>query len=251
MRLDGFGHEHAPTRSRMNATALDFSRFADPERAERIVTMYAEGVWSFDDIAAVEGGLTPDRVRGIVRKAGYSAKHSRAATRRARKPLEVRLMEKVVTGPGCWAWTGAVGSGGYGRILVNGQQINAHRASWMVHRGPVRPGIEVCHTCDNPPCCNPDHLFLGTRSVNQRDSADKGRAAMTRKTHCKQGHPYDEANTHRYKRNGRDVRACRACARARALQQYYALTPEQKAARVVLRREQARRRAARLRAGAR
>lgn len=77
----------------------------------------------------------------------------------------------------CWPWKGAVVRGGYGqgKVRVDGVlYVRAHRASWAIHHGP--PGsLNVCHRCDNPPCCNPRHLFLGTYLDNNRDRTAKGR----------------------------------------------------------------------------
>lgn len=82
---------------------------------------------------------------------------------------------------GCWVWTGATRDRlGYGVFSIfNGYQA-AHRFSWQWHRGPIPSNMVVCHTCDNPPCCNPDHLFLGTVADNNRDCRDKGRMPPVR-----------------------------------------------------------------------
>lgn len=78
----------------------------------------------------------------------------------------------------CWTWTGARHAGfGYG-VVSNRPGIGAttaHRVSWQLAHGPVPPGMHVLHRCDNPPCSNPAHLFLGTHADNMRDMGVKGR----------------------------------------------------------------------------
>jgi hypothetical protein len=65
---------------------------------------------------------------------------------------------------------------GYGRIKYNGRMMLSHRLAWELDRGvEPPPGLYVCHRCDNPSCCNPEHLFLGTATDNNRDRAAKGR----------------------------------------------------------------------------
>jgi hypothetical protein len=76
---------------------------------------------------------------------------------------------------GCWRFTGAIGSHGYGYFCWDDKTHLAHRASWEVHRGSIPRGMFVCHRCDNPRCCNPDHLFMGTAKDNSDDMRAKGR----------------------------------------------------------------------------
>jgi hypothetical protein len=76
----------------------------------------------------------------------------------------------------CREWPGQRSAKGYGLILGDGRPRYAHREALEEKLGrPIAPGMQSCHTCDNPPCTNPDHLFEGTNADNQRDSADKGR----------------------------------------------------------------------------
>lgn len=63
----------------------------------------------------------------------------------------------------------------YGVFLVNGRSINAHRFAYQIAHGPVPDDMFVCHRCDNPPCVNPAHLFLGTHVDNMQDMISKGR----------------------------------------------------------------------------
>jgi hypothetical protein len=93
-------------------------------------------------------------------------------------PPEKRFWLQVEKTPGCWLWVGNLGIGGYGRIVVNGVKVKAHRYSWEIHNGPVPDGLFVCHSCDRPGCVRPDHLFLGTNADNRRDSVEKGRHAV-------------------------------------------------------------------------
>ena len=77
----------------------------------------------------------------------------------------------------CWPWIGARTSRGYGQIKADGtlQMLSSHRVSWSLENGPIPDGMIICHKCDNPPCCNPDHLFLGTHDINAKDRDAKGR----------------------------------------------------------------------------
>lgn len=75
----------------------------------------------------------------------------------------------------CWPWTGGTSSDGYGRFWVEGHRRQATAVAWTYQRGPIAEGLCVLHSCDNPPCCNVFHLFLGTKAINAADMVAKGR----------------------------------------------------------------------------
>lgn len=95
-------------------------------------------------------------------------------------PVMPRLMRyRQITPSGCWEWTGARWKNGYGRIQIAGKSRRVHRVSFALHAGIELSDLttDVLHRCDNPPCFNPDHLFLGSQSDNALDSVAKGRWA--------------------------------------------------------------------------
>lgn len=77
----------------------------------------------------------------------------------------------------CWPWIGCHNGPGYGQVRWDGRQQGAHRIAWEERNGPIPERLLVCHRCDNPPCCNPAHMFLGTVRDNAADMLRKGRAA--------------------------------------------------------------------------
>lgn len=89
-------------------------------------------------------------------------------------------MYMPVTESGCWIWLLALSERGYGSIKHKGKMLKAHRASWMIYRGPIPDGVDVLHQCDIRCCINPDHLFLGTQADNIADMLKKNRAADMR-----------------------------------------------------------------------
>ena len=95
-----------------------------------------------------------------------------------RGPLQERFWKKVIKKDGCWAWSGSRSPAGYGRIwLGHGAKApgHAHRVSYELHNGPIPDGAVVMHTCDNPECCNPEHLTLGSHGDNSQDKVAKRR----------------------------------------------------------------------------
>lgn len=89
-----------------------------------------------------------------------------------------RFLEKIEAGgPGCWVWKAGRTEDGYGQFSVAGREELAHRVAWQVFRGAIPSGLCVLHSCDNPPCVRPGHLWLGTKTENAADRDRKNRQA--------------------------------------------------------------------------
>jgi hypothetical protein len=95
---------------------------------------------------------------------------------RFKSPSE-RFWEKVgIKGiDDCWLWLASITHDNYGRFSLQQKQVMAHRMAWQLTNGEIPNGFCVCHSCDNPPCCNPKHLWLGTHIDNQQDMCAKFR----------------------------------------------------------------------------
>lgn len=129
---------------------------------------------------------------------------------------EMRFWRKIKKVGGCWEWQGSKHPFGYGQFRVGngtkrGRLIYAHHFAYEGSYGDIPDGMEVMHTCDNPSCCRPAHLVLGTHQENMDDMHRKGRhrvAHRVRRTHCKHGHEFTRENTYTDKDGYRDCRTC-------------------------------------------
>lgn len=109
----------------------------------------------------------------------------------------------------CWPWLRRRDPKGYGRFSLNDSDFAATRVIYAVAKGEDPGQLLVCHSCDNPPCVNPKHLWLGTTQDNIRDCSSKSRLFEQRKTACPRGHPYGPETTYYH----RGTRSCRVCRR--------------------------------------
>lgn len=143
-------------------------------------------------------------------------------------PPEVRFWNRVdKDGPviyehlgKCWVWMGKLsrdgkGYGGLGNATKRRKNMPVHRYSWRLHHGKIPAGMCVCHKCDNPPCVNPDHLFLGTYADNIADCVRKGRQAKGERN-GRYTHPERTARGERHGRYTRPDRTARGERNGRA-----------------------------------
>lgn len=93
-----------------------------------------------------------------------------------RTSLSEQFWKYVEKTESCWIWTGSRSSHNYGQLRVNNKLLTASRISYELHKGEIKKGLCVLHACDNPPCVNPEHLWLGTKLENVRDMISKRRA---------------------------------------------------------------------------
>ena len=106
------------------------------------------------------------------------AKGRKYCSRACRKAsIELRFWKRVIKTDTCWLWIGSINSTGYGTVNLGVHTVGAHCYSWVITNGPIVKGLQVLHACDNPPCVNPAHLFLGTAIDNMRDCVAKHRWA--------------------------------------------------------------------------
>lgn len=131
-----------------------------------------------------ECGAEFERLASQLRgKAVYCSHACRAAGvgKRNTRDVAERFWSKVdrSSDEGCWPWTAGASAEGYGMFRTGGQHgliTTANRMAYILTHGPLPDDEDVCHSCDNPPCCRPSHLFRGTRAVNMQDAFRKGRS---------------------------------------------------------------------------
>ena len=108
---------------------------------------------------------------------------------------------------GCHLWFCATDPEGYGLLSIEGHRRRANRVAYELAYGTFPISSQVLHRCDNPPCVNPLHLYLGTALDNMRDKLRRGRNTNANKTVCKYGHPITAGHAYIY--NGK--RFCKVC----------------------------------------
>ena len=96
---------------------------------------------------------------------------------RIRKPVIDRFIRKfeIDHETECWNWIAGIDGEGYGSFWLYGKNRSAHRVAYQISVGQIPEDMYICHSCDNPLCVNPDHLWLGTQAENLQDMRDKGR----------------------------------------------------------------------------
>jgi hypothetical protein len=100
---------------------------------------------------------------------------SKARQQERLQPKPHIILKNIIEKNGCWLWNRALSAKGYGNVRYGNTIWRAHRLSFTLYKGEIPEGLLVCHTCDEPSCVNPEHLFLGTAADNTHDCILKGR----------------------------------------------------------------------------
>jgi len=136
------------------------------------------------------------------------------STKDAQRRVQINKLLRLAGGGGpiCVEWPGCRTSHGYSNPTIYGRKLPAHKWVWEQLVGPVPEGKFVLHKCDNRPCINIRHLYIGDHDENMKDMVRRGRSQHYEldKTHCPRGHPYSPENTYV---NPAGWRICRTCKR--------------------------------------
>lgn len=166
--------------------------------------------------------MTAETVTRVKTEAGGHALPDAEYNRRWINRVKARVK---INESGCWIWQGFLhkfrnqkpGQPGYAGSAYRGKCVRVHRKMLELKLGLDLPReLHACHSCDNPPCVNPDHLYPATNQQNHLDGGKRQRMQGQRKTHCDAGHEFTPENTYMGKRGLSASRQCKTCQRIRA-----------------------------------
>jgi hypothetical protein len=150
----------------MTKKSVKKSKKLTEKQVKKARDMYASGKWTQPNLAK-HFGVSLSKMRQVLR-----------GVEKKKQTFEQKLWSYIDRrGENeCWNYTKGLDRDGYGHFYFDGKTYRAHRAVYKVSKGPIPKGYYVCHTCDNPTCCNPEHLIIGTPKENMRQMAERGRS---------------------------------------------------------------------------
>lgn len=159
-------------------------------------------------MAAVGGLAAPAMLLAQRRRDTYT---DPGEMERAMATLEERFWAKVEKSDGCWLWTGAKTTTGYGSVWLDGRSVKAHRVAYELLVGRIPDGLTIDHLCRVRLCVNPAHLEPVTNRENTLRSPQSEASVNARKTHCPKGHPYEGRNLRVWVNKQRPTMVQRRC----------------------------------------